>query len=358
MKADSNSLPPLADLLQNPAVSPEQIEARLSMLNTYFCEASPKEIKNAFQALLDLGDGLVDRLPKLIEQTNTAALTHYVNAARHFRAINTIPALIARIESRNRKAIALPEIFEALASFEDPEVVAYLFNTLSSPEAERRQYAWKVLRPNFNAQQFDLVFKIASEGGPDCFPAAKALARHCYDHEKTTMTILRIEQALQEKHGKAKLALIEALCGIDAAASRAILAILSVDMDPAVRAAVMWGLVRNPTTVNIVQAALRSDSQNRVRAVCIQAFIAYPDESILTDLIGLLNTPELRGLAHRALVQANQGVDMGWQDFKWQSWYHARSGNSEKQLAPVAVERPPSQPTPNESLWQPVNAGH
>jgi hypothetical protein len=322
------SLPPVSEVTISSVNTPQEIKERLTTLLPYYRHAMSEERQAAYKALLDLGPNLVSRLPELIEKAEGAELGHYANAARELKAVNAAAAIIARLEAKDKPPASRFELSRALASLDDPAAREYLLAAMKGTKRLSGRELWEPLGPNMDAAQVDCALQLTAAGKGDAMLAAQALGRYAQGSEKSAEVAARVEPLLGTKTGAAKAALVTALAGMDPAVTANTLAFQARDDDPEVRAAALSGLARNPAYVSSVQSALQGEENVKVRVCCAGALADNPSPEVLPLLIELLNDPATRGSAHRGLVRANAGTDLGIRDFVWRAWLQERQGKT------------------------------
>lgn len=320
---DPNFLP-LTEVTMFAPTTPAEIDSRLTVLAKYYSHPNPKERDAAYKATVALGAELVSRLPQLIESATSTALINYAQAARDLKAVSATPALIARIEAKDKAPVARFEMFSALASFDDPKAQAYVTAAVGKSEFLTRDEIWSALGENMNEQLANLALKAIVAGGPDCFAAGKALARYGKTSERVSQLTPQLQPLLATLKGDARLALVKSVASMDPNSASNLLNIVTFDQDIAVRAAALAGMARSPNQQGIAVAAFKNEQDPTIKLALLQAFAEAPCEAILPDLIALLNDPTYRNPARTALMAANKGKDLGGNDFDWMDWLKER----------------------------------
>ncbi|MCY3017969.1 MAG: hypothetical protein NTW87_02915 [Planctomycetota bacterium] len=325
-------LPPAREAVPAVRVKPEELDARLQALDPYFRHYKTEEREEAYKILLACGPALVAQLPKLIETADGIALCNVARAAGELKVTDAIPALIARLEAKDKPQVAQAEMIQALALFDDAKARAYLLLALQGRCCPRAEVVWNCFGENMDAKQLELAFQTATGGGPNSLSAAKALGRYGTPGDKAVALVERIQGMLPDAKGTTRLRLVQALAGMNPDRAGTALSMLLADTDPEVRAAALTGLARSSFNTSTLLDALQRDPAPQVRQGCARALAAEPSEEVLPIFLELLDDPDLRAIALTALVRANKGVDLGTHAFVWRNWYHAR--------------HPPPQPKP------------
>jgi hypothetical protein len=315
-----------------PAGTPDEVKARLEVIEKVVDHPNPRQRDAAFQATLALGPELVPQLPKLIETSTGIALTNYALAAKHLKAVNTVPALIARIE---KTAQAHFEMFGALASFQDPKAQAYVLAAMKETKFMTREEVWNSIGENFTSEQEDFALKVAAGDGSESLLAAAALGRAGKTPERATALVQKILPVLNSAKATVKLALLKSLAAMDAGTTANSMISFSFDPDPNIRALALSTMLRSPSHKSMAIEAFHNEADVNVKAPLVAALIETPCEALYPDLIKLLAEPMLHGVAHRALVAANKGRDRGNNDFDWIVWL--KEIQTAKKPLPAAV---------------------
>lgn len=319
------NFPPLQEVTSFAPTTPQEIDQRLDLLTRYYSHSDSKESAAAYKATLALGPELISRLPALIEKAPATALVNYVLAARDLKALNTVPALIARLEAKDKSRAGQFEMFAALASFDDAKARAYVTAAMKASPFLPRETVWDALGEGMDATQSDLALQTAAGGGPECFMAAKALARYGKTYEHASAMAQRIQPLLNTAKGDARLALVQALAGMEPNVAGNALTALSYDADRAIRGAALAGLARCPLQQGLAINAFRNEEEFSVKAAILGAFVEAPCDAILPDALKLLNDTRYQTLAHAVLRAANKGRDLGMHDFDWMEWLKDRT---------------------------------
>lgn len=340
----TTELPPLQDVISGTPRTPQEINARIETLAGYATQPAAKERQAAYQELLKLGPELVARLPKLIETGEGAALDRYADAAQELKVADAVPALIARLEGKEKPAPP-HELFKALAALDDPKARAYVLASLQGKTAVTLDVAWGTVGAGMDDPQLECALQTVSSGRPDCLMAAQALGRYGVAPEKARALTLRLQPLLSAKQGQAKLAIVRALAAMDPMAAGSTLMSSAMDFDPQVRAAALAGLARSPMYANMVLNSLRSERDPTSRMACAQALANNPSDELLPEFVDMLKDSQLSEVGHRALVRANQGRDLGVHEFVWREWLAQKSGKPEP-LEVQPLEDAPGLETP------------
>lgn len=335
------ALPPVKDAVMGGTVTPEEIKARVETLSRYANHPVAEQRKEAYEGLLKLGPELVARLPGLIEKSVGAELDRYADAARELKAVNAAPVLITKLEAQDKR-VAPYQLFRALAGLDDPKARAYVLASLQGKTVVKPPLAWNEVGAGMDEAQVKHAVETVLGGGPESSLAAAALGRYGSTPEKAAPLVQRLQPLLEGKKGPAKVALVQALAGMEPMAAGGALTVLVADEDAQVRAAALAGLARHQLYSGMAVTALRNDRDPRVRLACARALAENPSEMVLPDLVNMLGDPQLHDIGRRALVLANKGRDLGRYEFVWRDWLEARKGRQ-------PIETPPLEDVPLET---------
>jgi hypothetical protein len=278
--------------------------------------------RNAAYAELLKSPELPQRIGELIRRAEGEALLCYVRAAAQLEMDAACEALIERLErSTNNEARLRRAILDTLAVLRCESAEKFVLCAVKEKRQIDPHFVWPSVGRHMSEELRRFALRGAAAGEEI---VADALARFAQGPESSAKLSEEIRQMLSDAtdEGKRLLARVAGALRPEDAGS------LAFDLanyhDPLVRAAVVGVLYRNPAFRFLAVGRMQNDSDSRVKAACIEAAAGEPDPTSIPALIFLLNNAELRFLAHKALVRAARGEDLGWRDFEWRAWHESR----------------------------------
>jgi len=349
--SSDSSLPPIHEVAMFSVNTPQEVDGRLATLSNYYTAPRLADCEAAYKALTSIGDLLVPKLPKLIETSTGPELTNYARAALDLKAVNTVPAMIARLHSPDRGAGAQKQMMAALSSFDDPKAQEFVLEAMKGNTPVSSNFVWPALGEKMTEAQVNLAYDIVSNGKPGWEEAAGALGRYGSTQQSATPLVQRIQQEIQNKKGDARLAMMKAVAQMEPSTAANMLSFYISESEPAVRAVVFSALVRSAQHRSTAMEAARNDDSPQVRAAILNAFTESPSDDVLDFFVDLLANDDVAAIARRGLVMANKGVDLGSRRFAWQQWLKQK-----RELQKSGGKLPDVKPEPAYESGAPLDA--
>jgi len=257
----------------------------------------------------------------LIRNNESPALSVIAELAIQQKPEGGIDALIERLNSTKRRIYARDTLIGTLCHFaDDAKAGAQIELLLNSKNDQDRDTTWSKLGAEMPASFVKIALERVILGTSDAQAAAQALGRYGSTMQPAMKIVAEVEPHLVSGAQPVRARLVEMLAGLNSNATAARLRMMTSDINEDVRATTLKALARNPENTEVVLIALRNDASNRVKAACIDGLGSASSPEALSEMITLLSDEVLRYNAKRALVLANNGTDLGWQDLEWRAW--------------------------------------
>lgn len=315
-------LEPLSQALPFAPSTASDVSIALNVLASYIQNGSPEQKQ---EATLRIGEYRREHLHlaicEQIRNNESPALAVFAELATQQKPDGAVDALIERLNSTQRKVYARSELIRALCQFvNDPKASTQLLTMLNMETISDRDLTWSQLGVQLPPAFVKLALQRVIKGDPDAASASQALARYGSTIQAAMQIVSEVEHSLTTGSQPTRTRVIQLLAGLNESATSARLRMLTSDTNDEVRAAALKALAGNPDNAEVVVTALQNDSSNRVKESCIDGLGSNPSPMALSELINLLSSDALRHHAKRALVLANKGKDLGWQDLEWRAW--------------------------------------
>lgn len=319
-ESQKKQLEPLSVALPFIPTTPSETAIALEVLANYALNGSAeqKEESRAWMAELRK-ENVMAALPALLRNHESPLLSVFAQLAERQRIPGADEAIIDRLNSTDKARYATSELVAALSAFKTNEkVVAYVESQLNGP-IENRIRAWQILSGDLSVQQTDLALTRVLDAEADCDAAALALARYAEGVQKSMQVIAKAESMLNQDKTR-KIRYINLLAKLNPNITSSRLMMMASHPDVSLRAAAVKAMASDPNNTDTIANILRNDSDLIVRKSALAALSQIPSKAALTELAELLNDQALRADAKRALLSANNGKDLGWQEFEWKAW--------------------------------------
>lgn len=321
----ANGLEPLSVALPFAPTTPSETAIALQVLAKYAQSGSDEQKKEAQTWLVGIRKEYLNQaLPSLLRTHETAALGFFAKIAASEKIPGAFGAIIDRLNSKAKLAFAQDELLKALTAFStEPEVQAF-FDTALDGEEPLRSKAWAVMGEGMSEKHVQLALKRVMDGNGDWESAAKALGRYASTSQAAAQLLSAAQKNLNVSSQDQQIRFTYLLGEMDPSVATSRLRMLAIEQNEHVRAAAVQAMGKNPDNSEVIAGMLKQDESLLVKTAAIAALAQNPNEAAVQELITLLNNQNLRGLAKRALVAANKGNDLGWNDFHWQAWFDSR----------------------------------
>lgn len=313
-------LEPLSLALPFSPTTPSETVIALEILANYAMNGSSSQKEEARAWIADLRkDNVCAVLPGMLRSHETPLLAVFAQVAGQNIVPGADEAIIDRLNSKDKARYATDELLTALTVFkQNPKVVQFVTTMLHGDESNRAK-AWQFLGVEMSSEQVDLALHRYLNSESDADAAAQALSRLGTQSQKSSELIAKVE-SMPNLDIEKKIRFAGLLAKLDRGVASPRLNLMANDPDVSLRAAAVRAMAFDPDNTDTIAAILRNDSHLLVKQAAIAALSQIPSKAALTELAELLNDPSLRTEAKRALVSANKGNDLGWQEIEWKAW--------------------------------------
>lgn len=313
---------PISDALPFAASTQSDVSIALVVLASYIQNGSAEQKQDAHLRIGVFRRELYHAaLCDLIRNNESPALAVFADLVVQHKPDGGVDALIERLNSTKRMVYARDALIGALCHFaEDAKSSEEIMLLLNSKSDEDRSATWKHLGAQMPVSLVKIALDRVIQGSPDAQHAAQALGRYGSTVQQGMRLVADVEQQLMTGAQPVRVRLVEMLIGLDPNATASRLRILTSDPNEDIRAMSLKALAHDPNNTEVILMALRNDSSRRVKAACIDGLGATQNSMALSELISLLTDESLRHNAKRTLVMANNGTDLGWEEFEWRAW--------------------------------------